>query len=1234
LRRFLKYIINILTAFVAVFSISSLFFVSKLPSVYFINILADSKNLKIQNLTLETHWHLFKPIIEIERLNLLNDKESAFLEIENAYFEFNLLHMVTFKPFAHISIDQVEFYLGNLIKEAGNRNSYIGLLKNSWTISNIHIKHISLYQDNKSTEPYFVSKNIISRIRENTKQDIHIFLEGVKQNGKAELILEGVYGKGSFNAYFRLDEIDANYDFFKKLCKTCPELGKLNANIWFSFLDKDLVSLDGFMSLQKTSLFNIQGDWNSSITLTSSVKPAFIVSSNFTDLSGNLSELPHFFLSGSNNKINIDLPKINLGNSFISNQLDKIFPGFSDKYALQGFINNLNVTKVFKEELAISGKLEDTSLEGTSQNFLYEGLSGDFYYQSREALFRIDSPSLSIKTNNFFDEHLILNNISGLFFFDNKNKNIEIFNNKFKATYDKFPINGKFNFTPSSIDTLGDLSITFDIMKLDEVAILNLFPNLKATEPLKSWINANVDCGLYEDIKLLYRGPLDYLFLDTSSAFQMQSSIADACLAIGKYRINKINGFLEIDNSSISIDLLDSNFLGSLLKGKIQIYKDIELYKIFLDGSSSGPFESIARFYSSATKFSNFNNFKENRIEGKHQTSFNFSAPLFYSMDILGKDALLILDSKITDAGYVSNDLNYSLNNMFSNINFSSADGFKDSYFSAQINSVPLQFNINTVFRKKSQFTLVSTEKNLAIRKIFPHLNFFSQSKGSSDFKFDLITSSFLRNTNYLETKVEISTNLRGTMLKGYEPFVKTKEEKINFKINLLQKKENNYTELLFSYGDLIRGKLNLKDEFLEGYLIAGKKKQNIIIEEGVVSLMGTFNELDIAKLSKYSSGSKSFPGTSYKIKNLLIKKTKLSSLEIKNTTINMNQKKDEYRFIFSNSDFKTSLIYNNRSKNLFLDSEFISLKINGKESEGTFLSLFNNLSIPMKFKTDSFSVNNKEYGSWSFDIVPGKKKLLLDNLSGRYDIWEIGYRLKDTNSFLSIDQNILGWTTTLETKMKSMDSEKVIKNFELNDLVNLDNLSFYPALSWKGLPNDFDLNQVQGLLGFEIEGLEISDKEEGYVANTNMLRLISIFNITDTFEKITNLNFKKLYKSGFEADSAKGSIAIGKDSYSTHDPIIFKSGSSEFKWIGTIEKNEAGSFGELDFEIIMTLPLREYLPAYALLLGGPITAGIVYIAGKAFKRNLDKLSSGRWSLTGTLQEPKTNFEGWFEERS
>jgi hypothetical protein len=44
------------------------------------------------------------------------------------------------------------------------------------------------------------------------------------------------------------------------------------------------------------------------------------------------------------------------------------------------------------------------------------------------------------------------------------------------------------------------------------------------------------------------------------------------------------------------------------------------------------------------------------------------------------------------------------------------------------------------------------------------------------------------------------------------------------------------------------------------------------------------------------------------------------------------------------------------------------------------------------------------------------------------------------------------------------------------------------------------------------------------------------------------------------------------------------------------------------------------------------LTAGVVYIAGKAFERNLDKLSSGKWTISGSLENPKTNFEGWFEE--
>jgi len=108
--------------------------------------------------------------------------------------------------------------------------------------------------------------------------------------------------------------------------------------------------------------------------------------------------------------------------------------------------------------------------------------------------------------------------------------------------------------------------------------------------------------------------------------------------------------------------------------------------------------------------------------------------------------------------------------------------------------------------------------------------------------------------------------------------------------------------------------------------------------------------------------------------------------------------------------------------------------------------------------------------------------------------------------------------------------------------------------------------------------------------------------------------------------------LNISPNLISLESPLIFRSGSSEFKWQGKIVRNQDGDLGNLDLEVVMTLPLREYLPAYAFLLGGPITAGVVYIAGKAFEKNLDQLSSGSWSIKGTLEDPKTNFNGWFEE--
>nr|MCS5543402.1 hypothetical protein [SAR86 cluster bacterium] len=192
--------------------------------------------------------------------------------------------------------------------------------------------------------------------------------------------------------------------------------------------------------------------------------------------------------------------------------------------------------------------------------------------------------------------------------------------------------------------------------------------------------------------------------------------------------------------------------------------------------------------------------------------------------------------------------------------------------------------------------------------------------------------------------------------------------------------------------------------------------------------------------------------------------------------------------------------------------------------------------------------------------------------------------------------------------------------------------VELFPEISWKGFPQDFSIESFTGSLGFNFNELLFEDIGEEQEATSGVLKIISIFNVTDTFEKLTNLNFDKFYKSGFSLDNAKGVLSINRNKVLIRDPIMFYSGSSKYKWTGYAKRSKKGVFTDLDLEVIMTLPLKDYLPAYAFLLGGPLTAGVVYIAGKAFEKRLDKLSSGKWRIWGNIKNPKTEFKGWFED--
>ena len=436
------------------------------------------------------------------------------------------------------------------------------------------------------------------------------------------------------------------------------------------------------------------------------------------------------------------------------------------------------------------------------------------------------------------------------------------------------------------------------------------------------------------------------------------------------------------------------------------------------------------------------------------------------------------------------------------------------------------------------------------------------------------------------------------------------------------------------------------------------------------VKVTGSISKLNIADYFFLITGTdtnREFPVML--IEDLLIRDLNLGPLALFEVNLNMFPTREGLKFSFSNTEAEGSINLNLplsngleiRLENLNLLNSFID------SHENLFIYLLDNLFFPISFSTNNLSLNGEYLGNWSFSIKKGNETLIFDQVKGSYKNLFIGemnsieevesqnkvrskfddvdsknhikVALDDVNkiqsSVLSISKKGNQIRTNFKGKISTKDLNKSLEMLNM-DIVDSNFIAkethFVPNLSWKGLPSEFNLEIPEGALYFRIDDLLIKDLGENITKIPGVLRLISLFNVSHTFEGLTNLNFRRNFRSGFQADRVEGILDIKTNKLETLQPIIFSTGSGKFSWDGYVEISNDREFQKLDFEVIMTLPIKEYLPAYALILGGPVTAGLVYIAGKAFEKPLNKLSSGKWRVSGDINKLKTEFIEWFDK--
>ena len=1155
----------------------------------------------------QANWHPIRPSVILEDLKIDSDYQKiAFGKIT---VEFTLLNLINENLISRINIS--DMFIDNQ-KNRQQAFDLFGLIDFSEHIDELNITElrVQFYEGSQNMSLELNSTSNFEGVNLNLKLS-----DGYGKSLEMRLLPNLATNGAIFNGYIHTQGFNIDSNLLRYFCQSCDSDAKLKTSIQFSFLKNKLLSLHGNLDL------NLDGDILGLSSISSSFKlkdsdQALIQVSSFLNQDSQF-KVPEFFLSISQESTKILFPEINLSEDYVLKHIiERSYSDFSMDFS--GVLRNSEIRLDNDPEL-ISTSIVDLSIN--HETFSLQGLSGQLSMNDQVGKMIIYSPSIIVRSSKYLDRELNLNDFKSLLSFKLVGESLEILPSEFSALVDDNQFEGLVSLARIPTAGLGNIDLRIKSGLIDHKLALNFLPNTTYTSSTKSSIKSIIESGSFEDINLILRLPYDGIFENNSGSFGIQATVKNGSMNINGYLLKKINSRFDLNNYFLSGNFKNAEFLNSLVTADYKINKSFSGQMLNISGESEGPFVSLISLLRGK-------NFKQDNVEGAHKTFFKYETPIKKNISLLGEETILEVKTKIEKGRLDEEDFGLSIGNIYSSLEWNNSEGFSEGLLSLELNSIPINFALDSKLSGKD-YTIFRANNDLQFKSFLP-ANIKNKISGSSETTFKLGIPSLQNGWPLNEVYIRISSGLTGTEVNLPFPLSKNKNQNIDFNLDYYPAINTNFSKLKFKYGDLFRGKLNILADGLEGFIISGKKKQTISIEKKKLTFIGSIPKFDLSLLSLFDISSTNQTST-IDIKNLEIGEILFSNFVFPKTILS-SEISDNYFEIAIKNDNVSGKVYFPRLSSLqpIIDLETINFNFSETASSSIFVDIYNNLNQKLTFKTNSLILNSINYGNWSFNFEPAKSSFTIKNITGSYGKWGLTHN-KEGVSSLSITKRGMGWRTDLVSKIYSGSPEKGFMQFGIEPNFEMDTIFAETNLFWNSLPWDFEYDNFKGEIYLEVKGLVIENQEDLQRQN-NILRLINIFNITDSFEKVTNLDFRKLYKSGFSADSVKGTFNVTPASINLDSPMIFKSGSSEFKWRGRIDRNKNGDLTNLDLEVVMTLPLREYLPAYAFLLGGPVTAGIVYIAGKAFERNLDQLSSGSWSIRGSLDDPKTNFNGWFED--
>jgi len=188
---------------------------------------------------------------------------------------------------------------------------------------------------------------------------------------------------------------------------------------------------------------------------------------------------------------------------------------------------------------------------------------------------------------------------------------------------------------------------------------------------------------------------------------------------------------------------------------------------------------------------------------------------------------------------------------------------------------------------------------------------------------------------------------------------------------------------------------------------------------------------------------------------------------------------------------------------------------------------------------------------------------------------------------------------------------------------VESESMSFLADLHWPGSPLAIAMTNISGEAKLNVKEGRFLDVDSA----NNTLRIFSLINFT-AIAKRMSLDFSDVFGKGISFDKIKADVVFDHGLMSFKAPMLVEGTGSRFKVNGSVNL----ATGKLNNDLIVTLPVNRSLPWYAgyLSIANPLAGVGVLVGERIFRNQLEQFSSAKYSVSGTLDDPKVELVSIF----